>query len=218
MKTILLIALTVSNILNAQVNERYFKVNDSLKNFICDVVYKVEEGDKDTKAKRWTTRPTIQVHADNGYLKRIEALFAETYNLALIDAQPGGRLDIHIGKQSELRKIAKDSYDIDLDGAWQYWTWWNGNSEINRAVILIANDRTDDLDRLLNITCMRSLGLPSSSSKKYESILSEKFDDAIQITGFDKYLIKFYYSQVPPGTTRSKLRDIIKDKWNEVAN
>jgi len=217
MKRLLFLALWVPLILSAQIDERYLEVKSSLKTFVCDVVYKVEEGDRDSKARRWTTMPKIHINAEGVDPKMVKDIFEKNYNLALGQAKPGGEVFIHIGKRADLHEIAED-YGLDLNGSWQYWTWWNGKSEINKAVILIASDRKEDIDRLISLTCIRSLGIPSSSKKRYESILSEKFEDAKQLTPFDQHLIKFYYTQVPPGITRGNLRPIIENDWSKGAN
>ena len=222
MKRIFLPALVVL-VANASARDFDFsKYSTKVRNFISDVAFEVEAGDREKYSKRLAPAIDLTVHGDVVQKTMVEAKIAPFLAASGVTSNgpaPDGtraKIDVYFGDSGTLTPVAAGiSKDISLDLGATYWTWWTDGRVINRAVIFICTDkiaanRIEDkvVEKLLAV-----FGFPSTSRESDQSCLAASDPNFVTLQPLDVALIKFYYKEVPAGTKPSELDKIVREKW-----
>lgn len=200
----------------------FTKYSTKLRNFISDVVFEVEAGDREKYSKRLLSSAVIEVHGDVVQKGMAEAKLAPFWAATGIDPKlpaPDGqrtKIDIYFGNSGALVPVAEGiSKEISLDAGATYWTWWNGEREIDRAVIFICTDRVpaNRVEDKLVEKLLAVFGFPSTSRATDESCMAAGDPNFVTLQPLDIAVLKFYYKNVPAGTKPSDLDKIVREKW-----
>lgn len=201
------------------------KPSSNLRRFASDVIFEVEAGDREKYSKRLPQALIVELFGQQAPKAIAEKYLAEFLQLTgvkkiekAVDGQRSAKIGIYFGSQDELSKTAKDlDRRITLSRGSTYWTWWDEDKTINRAVILVATDKVSGPaleDRFIE-QLFGAFGLPARSNEIDESCLSSKDAVITTLPPVDKALLEFYYRAVPPGTKPREFDKLFRDEWKK---
>ncbi|MEY4482598.1 MAG: hypothetical protein RL693_50, partial [Verrucomicrobiota bacterium] len=151
------------------------KPSPKLRRFASDCIYVVELGNQERYSKRLTEAIAIEFHgqqAPKPIAEKHLAEFIQLTGLKIVDKQLPAevitKIDFYFSTQADLAKAAKDiDREINVGRGYAYWTWWNPDKKINRAVVMIATDKLSGPaleDRLIE-QLLGVFGLPARSDE-----------------------------------------------------
>lgn len=200
----------------------FSKYSTKLRGFISDVVFEVEAGQREKYSKRVYDAIAVTYHGDAAQKKLAEeklGLLLKATGVTTKEAVPEEiltRLDIYFGDQASLRATAAGiSKEISLDRGCTFWTWWDDQRIITKAVVFISTDQLPapkTEDKLLEML-LGAFGLPARSDATDQSCLSLSDPVFTTLQPIDEALLRFYYRDVPPGTKPTDLDKIVREKW-----
>ncbi len=191
-----------------------------------------EYGGSGKTCVRWVKPPTLSVFGANaGQLELIVATVAQL-NEALAQTpiakitlvQPEDRMAdmrVYFTSVDEMPQLAQQLGFPYYEGNWGYfWTFWNDGYAIDRAYVLLADDRLRGaaLEHFALEEITQALGLLSDAPEFPDSIFYAKGGDggsAGQLSERDRKLIAFFYNHVEPGAGPKAVRQAIKRHWQD---
>jgi hypothetical protein len=185
-----------------------------VKMWVKEVILGPEFGSSAKLVARWKTSPQVSVFGANSEQKQLVNEVVATLNTQLLpsgitmnvgaDQDTSASFKIYFAPLSEFDQIAQDNGFTNVPGNWGlFWTFWNGNREIYKSVVMLAND-------LLTGTSMRhfaheeitqALGMSNDSAIYSDSVFFAKGSDGGQaqtLSPLDKKLVQFVYQNVQP--------------------
>lgn len=201
------------------------KPSSKLRRFANDVIFEVEAGDREKYSKRLSETLTVEFFGQPAEVALTEKHLTD-FLLATgvkkidkaVDGQRSAKISIYFGTQAELSKTAEKLSDkINLSRGYSYWTWWDKDRTINKAVIMLATDKISGEaleDRLIEML-LGVFGFAARSNEIDESCLTSKDAVFTTLQPVDKALLKFYYREVPAGTKPRDFDKLFRDKWKK---
>jgi len=201
------------------------KASSKLRRFANDVIFEVEAGDREKYSKRLPEAVIVEYFGQPQPKPTAEKHMAEFLELTgikkidkAVEGTKSASIGIYFGSQDELAKSAKEiDRQITLERGYTYWTWWDEDKTINRAVVFMATDKLSGLaleDRLIE-QLFGVFGLPARSNEFDESCLSSEEQVLTTLQPIDKALLNFYYRAVPAGTKPRDFEKIFRDEWEK---
>lgn len=199
------------------------KPSSKLRRFASDVIFEVEAGDREKYSKRLPEAVIVTYYGQPQLRPTAEKHLAEFLKLTgtkridkAVEGTKSATIGIYFGSHDELKKAAQEiDRQITLQRGYTYWTWWDEDRMINRAVVFIATDKLSGLaleDRLIE-QFFGVFGLPARSNEFHESCLSSEEKILTTLQPIDKALLSFYYRAVPAGTRPRDFDKIFREKW-----
>jgi len=201
------------------------KPSSKLRRFASDVIFEVEAGDREKYSKRLPEAVIVTFHGQPQPKATAEKHLADFLDLTgtkkidkAVEGTKSATIEIYFGSQAELAKAAEEiDRQITLERGYTYWTWWDEEKTINRAVVFVATDKLSGLaleDRLIE-QLFGVFGLPARSNEFDESCLSSEEKVLTTLQPIDKALLTFYYRAVPAGTKPRDFDKIFRDQWKK---
>lgn len=199
------------------------KPSSQLRRFVSDVIFEVEAGDREKYSKRLPEHVAVEFFGQAGPKPVAEKHLSEFFQISgvkridkPVEGQRSAKIEIYFGSQDELSKTAKElDGQITLARGFTYWTWWDEDKTINRAVVLVATDKVSGPaleDRLIE-QFFGVFGIPARSKEFDESCLSSEDAVLTNLQPVDKALLEFYYRAVPPGTKPRNFDKLFREEW-----
>lgn len=205
--------------------------DDKILRWIEQVVLGTEYGGEGRVCSRWVRRPTLSIfggsEAQTAVVRRAVKHLNETLATTPIKgieiiAPESDKSDIrvYVAPLHDLPRLAEQNgFPYTPGNLGYFWTFWNQNHEIQRAVVLLAADSAyqKHLPHLSLEEITQTLGLSGDSSEFKDSIFYSSGDehgDVEELSLLDKKLIVFFYNHVRSGARQSDIEEAFETQWN----
>ena len=208
---------------------KFDKYSSKLRRFVSDVVFVVDHGDREKYAKRLPAKISVTYHAtpaEKQLAGKKLAQFLDATSVEIVDGSDSksegetvADIQIYFGETTALQKEASKHGDqIQVGNGYVFWTWWDDDRVIEKAVVFIGTDRLSGKnleDRLIE-QLFGVFGLPSKSGEADNSCMTDD-DNAVftELQPLDLALLKFYYTHIPAGTKPAEAAEIVREKWGK---
>lgn len=175
--------------------------------------FEPEYGDQVSKIRRWTKPILISVIGDateedlltlNRFIDLLNLRVNGLPEVSLAGAKQKASLTIHYARLEELPNILPEY----VPGNWGYFSYrYDGGYRINKAVVLLASDVTDQEARnhLLLEEIVGLLGLTNDIDTHSDSIIYQPWTTTQNLSELDWELLDLLYdSNIKPGMTRKQ--------------
>ena len=183
---------------------------DRVRRWACQVVLGAEfdeAGRKKEKIIRWLSPPTLSIHGGDT-AARAEVLAALAELNACLATTPFGRIKlieggsrkagiiVHLCRQADFSRIAAENgFKPEAENLGMFWSFWDDNRVITRAVVLLAVDQLKGrgLRHFALEEITQSLGLANDSPEFPDSIFyadGKKGGGAQKLSALDQALIR----------------------------
>ncbi|MBD2462107.1 DUF2927 domain-containing protein [Oscillatoria sp. FACHB-1407] len=181
-------------------------------NYFLELALGSEFGDSSGVVRKWQGDVRIQyfgtpTQEDRRTLEmviaEVNALTHGTIRLQLVDSRPN--VEIYFVPESSFSRYEPNYRPRNLGF---FWTWWNDDSILDRARILISTDGVNQRERshLIREELTQSLGLMRDSHRYQNSVFYQGWTDVIQYSDLDETVISMLYRpEIRPGMTRSQV-------------
>lgn len=199
--------------------------------FVGDVLTKAEYiGVDGNRVVKWKQSPTLSAFGDRDRHRSVVAATVREINRALPadiqikrldDDDPTASIKIYFTQQKSFDEIAKQyNFDVVAGNRGFFYVKWNGQFEIQEAIILIAEDKLAGpaLRHYVLEETVQSLGLCGDSKRFATSIFYEdaaqgQFGSATRLTTIDRKLVRFLYDHVDPGSVPIEVGQLFEKHW-----
>ncbi len=199
--------------------------------FVADVLCGTEFGENGEKlCSRWAKAPTLSTFGSGSHhptvvanvINQINGCLPVQLQIKLLDPNDtAADIKIYFVPLKDFGSVAKENgFEYISNNLGFFEVRWNGNYEIVRANVLIADDklRGRRLHHFLLEEVTQSLGLAGDSKRFRDSIFYEdpsknEFGNATQFSELDRKLIRFLYANVEPGTQPVELGVQLARHW-----
>lgn len=199
------------------------QLDQSKIQFVDDVLFRSEYKSRpDQFCKMWVRAPMLSVFGTGNLHENVVSSVVKQLNSCLpVDRQieilpnssPNATFKIYFAPKEKLGQIAEDNEFTFVDeNLGFFYSYWNSNHEIQRSVVLIAEDRLSGyrLHHYVLEEITQALGFPGDTTLDPKSVFYEiqeqqKYGNATRLGLTDQELIRFHYSFNKPGETQMKV-------------
>lgn len=186
--------------------------------YFLEVAMGNEFGQSSPIVKKWQGPVRIKVHGTptpedwqtlQAVIQEVEGL---TNGLQLQIVQDNPNMEIYFVPESDFRRYEPNYRPLNYGF---FWTYWDNQSTIYNAKILITTVGVSQKERshLIREELTQSLGLMQDSSRYQDSIFFQGWTDPTQYAEIDKALIQMLYRpEIQPGMTRSQVMQVLS-QW-----
>ena len=186
-------------------------------NFIQDVLFQTEYwATPNRHCKRWVTGPRLSVFGSQdrhpkvveNVVKQLNSCLPDNKQIKILSPDDQeATLKLYFVKQNEMRKLAeKNEFEFDSLNWGYFYSWWNPNYEIERSLVMIAEDKLSGyrLHHFVLEEVTQALGFPGDSHRFTDSVFYEdrdkrEYGKATRLSNHDRQLIQFHYRYNKPG-------------------
>jgi hypothetical protein len=136
------------------------------------------------------------------------------------DGDPTAKIKVFYAAQAEFPSIGTDNGFTYVEGnAGYFHAFWNSDFEIDRVFVLLASDKLsgDSLRHFTFEELTQSFGPARDSDLYSDSVFFADGSDggsATQLSGLDRKLLTFLYTQLRPGDDQLKVQRAFDQHWH----
>jgi hypothetical protein len=201
-----------------------------VRRWLTEVTLGTEFGGASTVVRRFTSGVRVSVmKGGNTGRKELEAAVAALDGLLrptgvpvelVADGDPTAKIKVFYAAQAEFPSIGTDNGFTYVEGnAGYFHAFWNSDFEIDRVFVLLASDKLsgDSLRHFTFEELTQSFGPARDSDLYSDSVFFADGSDggsATQLSGLDRKLVTFLYTQLRPGDDQLKVQRAFDQHWH----
>jgi len=184
--------------------------------YFLEVALGTEFGGSEQTVKKWADDIKIDVlgaptEADLQTLEDVvEEINSFIDGIEMVIVEQNANVELHFAEEDDFASIETNYVPVNYGF---FWSYWNGNDELERSRILVSTDEITQAERshLIREEVTQVLGLMIDSNKYEESIFFEDWTETNSYAEIDKSVIEMLYREdIQPGMTAKEVVEVLE--------